>query len=579
MKKKERRNMSTAPTLRSAQEGQESRLIEGYALVFDTESQDLGGFRERIAPGALDGVIERSDVLSLYNHSFERGVLARCTRGEGSLELIVDDLGLHYSFDAPRTALGDEVLEGVRRGDIRGSSFAFTVAEDSWEKEADGRYLRTIKRFGELFDVSPVIHPAYEATSVDARGLETLKRSEIEAEDPGEDEAPEEEAPAEQPAEEQPAEEESPEEAPEESGNNDGEEQGQRSVSMPQTETRNNNVTINNVMKKKKFSLLRAIRSIAERQPMDAAELRIAELGREAAERAGVEYSGQIQIPFESRDDSLMTEDTPANGIVAGEEEAGGNAIPTETLDLLGPLTERMVLTQMGARMLSLTGNVEVPTYSGADVAWEGEISPAKKTAGKFGKIKLSPKRLSAEMFISKQFLLQTSPTAEALIRQDLINRIGLKLQSTILGKEKGTDTMPQGMLYGVTPDSADITYDDIIDMEAAIEGKNVFGDLKYALSPKAKAILRKTKVDAGSGLFVMESSEVLGVQALSTGGMADKGLILGEWSNLWIGNFGAIDLIVDPYTAANTAQIRLVINAWFDYAEVRDAFVKKILK
>lgn len=153
----------------------ESRRIEGYALVFDSESNDLGGFVEKIDRRALDGVIEKSDVLCLLNHNEDRGVLARSNKGEGSLKLIVDDKGLLYRFDAPNTALGDELLEGIRRGDINTSSFAFVCNSDTWEKRSDGSYLRTINSIGQLFDVSPVYRAAYSATSVDTRGLDEAK--------------------------------------------------------------------------------------------------------------------------------------------------------------------------------------------------------------------------------------------------------------------------------------------------------------------------------------------------------------------------------------------------------------------
>ena len=105
-----------------------SRNVTGYALVFNSESEDLGGFTEVIDKDALQGVIERSDILALLNHNEDKGVLARSTKGTGSLELTVDDLGLLYRFEAPHTALGDELIEGLRRGDIRASSFAFDVA-------------------------------------------------------------------------------------------------------------------------------------------------------------------------------------------------------------------------------------------------------------------------------------------------------------------------------------------------------------------------------------------------------------------------------------------------------------------
>lgn len=160
----------------------ESRTVSGYAIVFNSDSNDLGGFIERIDPNSLDGVVEKSDVLCLLNHNEDRGVLARSNKGEGSLTLEIDEIGLKYTFEAPNTALGDELLEGLRRGDISTSSFAFTVGKDSWSKLENGTYLRTINSINELFDVSPVYRAAYDATSVkaDSRGLDAIKQKEKE---------------------------------------------------------------------------------------------------------------------------------------------------------------------------------------------------------------------------------------------------------------------------------------------------------------------------------------------------------------------------------------------------------------
>lgn len=160
----------------------ESRTISGYAIVFNTESSGIAGFTEVIEPRALDGVIDKSDVLCLLNHNEDRGILARSKNGTGTLSLEIDETGLKYTFEAPKTALGDEVLEGIRRGDISTSSFAFTVGADNWSKKDDGTYLRTIQSIGELFDVSPVYRAAYDATSVqvDTRGLDDAKAKEKE---------------------------------------------------------------------------------------------------------------------------------------------------------------------------------------------------------------------------------------------------------------------------------------------------------------------------------------------------------------------------------------------------------------
>ena len=149
----------------------ESRMVEGYALLFETSSDGLN-FEEVISREALEGVIARSDVFALLNHSKERGILARSINGAGSLTLEVDEKGLLYRFDAPNTALGNELLENLRRGEINQSSFAFDVDSDKWETKSDGTWKRTINQIGHLYDVSPVYNAAYSKTSVYMRGKE-----------------------------------------------------------------------------------------------------------------------------------------------------------------------------------------------------------------------------------------------------------------------------------------------------------------------------------------------------------------------------------------------------------------------
>lgn len=169
---KEKRSITSELTVQT-----DSRLVEGYSLLFNTESRDLGGFKETISPEALEGVIEKSDIFCLLNHQNDRGILARSKNGKGSLMLEIDERGLKYLFEAPKTALGDELLEYLTRGDITGSSFAFQVQEDEWEALDNGTYKRTIKKFGRLFDVSPVFNQAYEETTVARRSLENIKEA------------------------------------------------------------------------------------------------------------------------------------------------------------------------------------------------------------------------------------------------------------------------------------------------------------------------------------------------------------------------------------------------------------------
>ena len=150
---------------------EEDRIIEGYAALYETPSDGLP-FEEIIARGAFDGVIERSVTLALLDHRQSRGVLAKNKNGKGTLSLVDDKVGLFYQFRSPSTELGNETIEGITRGDIDGSSFAFDVEEDKWEKKSDGTWKRTILKIGQLYDVSPVYNAAYSQTSVYVRSKE-----------------------------------------------------------------------------------------------------------------------------------------------------------------------------------------------------------------------------------------------------------------------------------------------------------------------------------------------------------------------------------------------------------------------
>lgn len=174
--KRERRNTPYEVRLQDGQE--EKRTVEGYALLFDVPSDGLG-FEEVIERSALDGVAERSDVFALMNHSTSRGILARSNKGKGSLTLEVDEKGLKYRFEAPKTALGDELMENIRRGEVSASSFAFDVEKDTWEKRSDGTWKRTIHRIGNLYDVSPVYNAAYSQTSVYLRGRDEAEAATV----------------------------------------------------------------------------------------------------------------------------------------------------------------------------------------------------------------------------------------------------------------------------------------------------------------------------------------------------------------------------------------------------------------
>lgn len=155
---------------------EESRTVEGYAVVFDSWSENLG-FYEKIHRGAItEETINNSDIFCKFNHSDDK-ILARSKYGTGSLLLEVDEVGVRYLFEAPHTQLGDELLEHLKRGDITSSSFAFTVSSEPnserWYKE-NGILYREIYKIDRLYDVSPVWSPAYEATTCSARSQEQV---------------------------------------------------------------------------------------------------------------------------------------------------------------------------------------------------------------------------------------------------------------------------------------------------------------------------------------------------------------------------------------------------------------------
>lgn len=599
----------------------ESRHIEGYAIVFNSLSNDLGGFREIIEQGAItDELIKNSDILCLMNHDIKKGVLARSYQGRGSLKLDIDEHGLHYSFDAPNTDLGDEVLEGIRRGDISKCSFAFVCGEDNWTKDENGEYIRHVKKIKNLYDVSLVYHPAYDETEVkaDTRGLDELKaqeeannivkeNSESDMNDKQElisqlqdileklktDEKPVEEKggcqkddkPVEEKADETPKED---EEKPVEDTPNDDvvdetdetpkeENENETEDDKPEDDKEQRNKQNISTNMTKKFSLIRAINDVVNNRALDDVAKEVVAKGVQEMRKSGLAVAGSIQLPVLETENEEMR----ANGVLAQTAGAGAENIATEKLDILEPLRANMVMSQAGATYLTgLVGNISIPAYSGSNVAWAGEVAAAANGAGDWSEIKLQPHRLTAYVDVSKEFLLQDSNDAEAMLRRDIIAAIGNKLESTILGADAGTDEKPAGLFDGVTAMTTAVKFADIVDAEAELDAANVNGAYTYILSPKAKAALRTLSKDAGSGRFVLEDGEIEGSKALVSSNVVAKGMVVGDFTDYVIAQWGAIDLVVDNYTKATEGKVRLVVNAYFDAKPRRStSFIKRILK
>ena len=573
----------------------DNKTIYGKAISFDTLSVDLGGFRETIKRGAItQDLINHSDIFARTNHKDDY-ILARSKNGKGSLSLELRDDGLYFSFELPNTEKGNELREHIKRGEITQCSFAFNAAKEAnsevWRNE-NGIIYRDIYKIGYLGDVAPVYKPAYEETYVSMRAMEcakTLKeeeelkamQEEKETEEIDEttkdNEVVEEEETKEvvkDETEEAVVEEDETEETEEviddttketdDETVTDNEETKEDEIETEtektekEKETRNNE-TKNHTKMNKEFRLIKAINDIANNRSVDETAQAVVKAGAEEMRKAGVSYGGQIQLPTSELRSAIT---------VTAE---GEDVVATEIYDILEPLRAKNVLVAAGAKFITgLVGDVQVPSMSAGNVTWEGETASAKDGGQTFTAVKLSPKRLTAYVDISKQFLVQDSKSAEALIRQDIINAINSKLEATILGSAVGTTTQPAGIFNGKSKKTI-ASFKDVCDLEAKIEDANVIGECKYVMSNKAKAALRNMAKSAKSTELVMEGGAIDGTAVLNTSNVEEQNVVYGDFSNLAIGQWGSIDLLVDPYTKAADGQVRLVVNAFFDAKVLRD--------
>lgn len=560
----------------------DNKTIYGKAISFETLSVDLGGFRETIKRGAItQELIDNSDIFARTNHDNDY-ILARSKNGKGSLSLELRNDGLYFSFELPNTEKGNELREHIKRGEITQCSFAFNAAKEPnaevWRNE-NGIIYRDIYKIGYLGDVAPVYNPAYEETYVSMRAKECVKtlKEEEELKAMQEEDETEEideitnETEEEAVTNEEVIEDETEEAVEEEKDNEETEvieEEEKETENETETEAeetkeeeeKNENNTIKNITKMtKEFRLIKAINEIANNRSVDETAQAVIKAGAEEMRKAGVSYGGQIQLP---------TSELRAAITVTTE---GEDVVATEIYDILEPLRAKNVLVAAGAKFITgLVGDVQVPSMSAGNVYWEGETASAKDGGETISAVKLSPKRLTAYVDISKQFLVQDSKSAEALIRQDIINAINSKLEATILGSAAGTGTQPAGMFNGATKVKI-ASFKDVCDMEAKIEDANVIGECKYVVSNKAKAALRNMAKSAKSTELVMESGAIDGTEVLNTSNVEEQNVVYGDFSNLAIGQWGSIDLLVDPYTKAGDGQVRLVVNAYFDAKVLRN--------
>jgi HK97 family phage prohead protease len=145
----------------------------GYASVFNSPSQDLGGFIEYVAPGAFKRSLQsRNEVKLLWNH--DSGEPLASLRG-GTMQLVEDDRGLKVTAQLPNTTRGRDIAELLRTNVIDSMSFGFNVIKDTWSRDGQTRTLDSVR----LFEVSIVSFPAYESTTAQVRSQPTINPDQL----------------------------------------------------------------------------------------------------------------------------------------------------------------------------------------------------------------------------------------------------------------------------------------------------------------------------------------------------------------------------------------------------------------
>ena len=315
------------------------------------------------------------------------------------------------------------------------------------------------------------------------------------------------------------------------------------------------NINFSTKMKtNKRFSLINAINDVVNNRQFSNETQSIIDATRK--EMRGVSYSGQIQIPFNRAAITVASE---------------GDTVGIDLWDIEKPLRAKSVLAQAGAKFLTgLTGDVQIPVMTGNQCYWEGETAPAKDGGATFSSVKLSPMRLSAVIEVSKQFLAQSSESVENILREDLVNAINTKIEQTILGDSQG-DTQPTGMFYNKTISSATDTFSKLCDLEAQVEDANVLNPISYVASNKAKAAFRSMAKSSKNTELVYQGGEVDGTPLYATSNCLQNGFIVGDFSQLAIGIWAnGVDILVDPYSLADKATVRIIANLYVDAKVIR---------
>lgn len=258
--------------------------------------------------------------------------------------------------------------------------------------------------------------------------------------------------------------------------------------------------------------------------------------------------------------------------IQATTAEHGEENVPEDKKRLELAIRNASVLNRVGATWFgNAVGNIRIPKYSGSNVYWaDSENADAEDGAGVFTEVELSPKRLTAYITISRQFLAQSPEDAEGILIADLADAIAEKLDMTVFGCESGSTATPAGLLYEgndymITGKTlADMSFEDVLGFEEAVEEKNGTNFI-FVTDPKVKYALRGTQMASGLQ-FVWENGEIDGRKAVVSNSVCEGGLICFDPRDLAVATWdNDMVITVDPYTLAGKNQIKVTVNYLVD--------------
>lgn len=315
-----------------------------------------------------------------------------------------------------------------------------------------------------------------------------------------------------------------------------------------------------NIKMNKEFKLIRAINQMANGKAVDEVTAAVCAAGQNEMRSAGLTAEGALVIPSETRGIKVT--------------DSVGATVGVDVADILSPLRDNLVLAKAGAKfMTGLKNDLKLPSLAGGEAKWESEVGEVTKdTTAAINGVTLTPKRISVVLPVSKQFLIQSSDSAEAILKENIMTAIAEKLQKTILSSNVADPKAPKG-IFDATPVSAK-TFAKLCDMEATADAKNVGQNRYYIIGNKAKAALRQLQKGTNNTQMVYDRGEIDGTPCLSTTSAPENGVLYGDFSNLYIGQFGGTEIVVDNYTRAAFGEVVLTVNAYFDAALARDGVV-----